>query len=277
MIKMVYYLWMSMKGNKNSSRHFITIFLIGLFIFFSTQMISAWIVILTDEEIQADVETNRTIRWHFEESIQEMLISEEQIMLSIKELEAHPKIESVLYDVNNLNTAIIIIRNYHDLLPMGEYIQSHYFGGTAVSGKYTNSQNMIKGILISTNIINRLTQVISFLTYIFLLSKYLEKCEKEVYRLWIVGCTDRRIIILLFSGILILLIIALLINLILCTVTVSAIIFLFVSHMHSFMATFMITLRMFFNLSPFLVVFLLINICYSLYKGKQLIKRFSVK
>lgn len=277
MIKTVYYLWMSMKGSKNSCRHFITIFSIGLFIFFSTQMISAWIVILSDEEIQADVETNRTIRWQFEESIQEQLISEEQIMSSIKELEEHPKIEQVLYDGQNLNMAVIIIRDYRDLLSMGEYIQSHYFGGTAVSGMYTNSQNMIKGIQISTNIINILTQIISFLTYIFLLSKYLEKREKELYRLWIVGCTDRRIIMLLFSGTLLFLIIALLINLTLCTVTVSAIVCLFVSHTHSFMASFMITLNMFLNLSPFLVVFLVLNICFTLFKGKRLIKCFSVK
>ncbi len=171
---MGYYLWMSMRGSKNSSRHFITIFSIGLFIFFSTQMISACILNITEEEVQADVETNRTIRWQFEDTLQEHLYTEEQVIVSIKQLEKHPDIEQIIYDAKQLNTAIVNIRDYRDLLDMGSYIQSHYFGGTAIIGKYTTSQYLMKGIHISTNIINRLTQIISFLTYAVLVSKYLE-------------------------------------------------------------------------------------------------------
>ncbi|MDH8679042.1 hypothetical protein QE109_12855 [Fusibacter bizertensis] len=275
MKKMGYYLWMSMMGSKNSSRHFITIFSIGLFIFFSTQMVSAWIVKLTEEEVQADIETNRTIRWQFEETLQEHLITEEQIMVSIVELQNHPDIEQVLYDADQLNTAVIIIRDYRDLLEMGNYIQSHYFGGTAVSGKYTASQNLIKGIQISTNIINRLTQIISFLTYAVLVSKYLEKRKKEMYRLWIVGCTDRRNIMLLFAGTLIFLTIAIFINVILSVLTVSCVIFLFIAHTQTLIASLLISLNMFLSLTPFIVVFVLINVLVSLYKGNQLISRFS--
>jgi len=277
MKKMGYYLWMSMRGNKNSSRHFITIFSIGLFIFFSTQMISVWIVKLTEEEVQADVETNRTIRWQFEETLQEHLITEEQIVISLNELQNHPNIEQVLYDVDHLNSAVIIIKDYRDLLPMGAYIQAHYFGGTAVSGKYTTSENMIKGIQISTNIINRLTQIISFLTYAVLVSKYLEKRRNEMYRLWIVGCTDRRNIMILFARILIFLIIAIFINLILSVLTVSCIIFLFISHQQTLIVSLIISLKIFLSLAPFMVVFVSINVWVSFYKGKRLIRRFSFK
>lgn len=277
MKKMGYYLWMSMRGRKNSSRHFILIFSIGLFIFFSTQMISAWIINLTEEEVQADVETNRTIRWQFEETLQEKLITEAQVMVSIRELENHPDIEQVLYDAEHLNTAIVIIRDYRDLLDMGSYIQSHYFGGTAVSGKYTASQNLMKGINLSTNIINRLTQIISFLTYAVLVSKYLEKRKNEMYRLWIAGSTDGQNVMLLFAGALIFLTIALFINVILSVLIVSCIIFLFVSNSHTFFTTLEISLNSFLSLAPYILVFVLINFWVSFYKGNQLIKQFSSK
>lgn len=274
MIKFGYYLLMSMRGKKSSSRHFVTIFTIGLFIFFSTQMISAWIIKLTEEDIHADVETNRTIRWQFEETLQEQLITEAQVKSSISELQNHPDIEQVLFDHENLNSAVIIIKDYKDLLTLAMFIESNYFGGTAVSGSHFASLNMMTGVQISTRIMNRLTQVISLLTYATLVSKYLDKRKNEMYRLWVVGCTDIQNRMFLFTGTLIFLTTALLINLLLCVLTVSCIIYFFISQAHTMITTLQISLNIFFSLTPYMVFLVLVNAWISFWKGKRLINSF---
>ncbi len=88
-----------------------------------------------------------------------------------------------------------------------------------------------------------------------------------MYRLWIVGCTDRRNIMLLFIGTIIFLTIAIFINVILSMLTVSCVIFLFIAHAQTLIASLLISLNMFLSLMPIIVVFLLINVMVSLYKG----------
>ncbi len=190
MKKWLFYIDLSLKGKRNSSLHFVKLYTLGLLVFFITQLLTGWVVTTSEQTIQDDVVVNRTITWKFIESLNEKLITQEEVEKEIENIQEDSRIERLILDEASQGIIQIVVKDYDQLIPVAEMIGYKPFGSASINGQYTVNLNALKSIQLFTMIINRMTQLIALISFIIVVSKYLDKRKNEIKRLWYLGYSN---------------------------------------------------------------------------------------
>lgn len=191
MKKWLFYIDLSLKGKRNSGLHFVKLYTLGLLVFFITQLLTGWVVTTSEQTIQDDVVVNRTITWKFIESVNEKLITQAEVEKEIENIQEDSRIERLILDEASQGIIQIVVKDYDQLIPVAEMIGYKPFGSSSINGQYTVNLNALKSIQLFTMIINRMTQLIALISFIIVVSKYLDKRKNEIKRLWYLGYSNR--------------------------------------------------------------------------------------